>query len=373
MKQLYSGALVVLTLSFFSLSASAQSGGTYTAVLPGNWHTVSGPGIWQYAEPPQNCSNCLIVLNVNGTINLNTNVNLSNNSTVTLGGTGNAMVLLIGNSGATGFSSSYSIIMANDGTNNVIQLANGSTIVNASGAGTYDGLLTSYPSGTTTTYFKQVGKAPSGFVDSTVANNNAPTLEELIGAANLNSFGDLPIILGSFNAVANNGAVDLAWTTEMEINSDHFNIQSSTNAGANWNTIGTVAAAGNSAIELNYSFVDGHPAQGTTQYRLVMVDRNGSTAYSQVVAVRIGAIASVSVYPNPATDYVNITVSGDASVTANIRLLNLAGAVMLEKTVTNAGGTTIPLSVSGYPSGNYLIVITGSDGSKQVNKILIAK
>jgi hypothetical protein len=373
MKQLYSGTLVVLTLSFFSLSSPAQSGGTYTAIQAGNWHTTSGPGIWQAAEPPQNCSNCLIVLNVNGTINLNTNVNLSNNSTVTIGGTGNTTELLIGNSNSTGFSNSYSIIMANDGTNNVIKLVNGSAIVNASAAGTYDGILTSYPSGATTTYFKQVGKAPSGFVDSTVASNNAPNNDILVGAANLNSFGDLPIILGAFSAVANNGAVDLAWTTDMEINSDHFNIQASTNAGAAWNTIGTVAAAGNSASVLNYSFVDGHPAQGTTEYRLVMVDRNGNTAYSQVVAVRIGSIASVSVYPNPATDYVNVTLNGDASVTANIRLVNMTGQVLLEKTVTNAGGTTVPLMVSGYPAGNYAIVITGSDGSKQVTKILIAK
>jgi hypothetical protein len=60
-------------------------------------------------------------------------------------------------------------------------------------------------------------------------------------------------------------------------------------------------------------------------------------------------------------------------VSANIRLVNLAGQVLLEKTVTNAGGTTVPLTVSSYPSGNYLIVITASDGSKQVNKILITK
>jgi hypothetical protein len=373
MKQLYSGTLVVLTLSFFSLSSFAQVD-TYIAVQPGNWHTPSGPGIWQGAEPSPNCSNCLIILNVEGTVNLNTNVNLSNNSTVIIGGTGNTTVLQIGNSGASNFANSFSIIMSNDGTTNKVELANGSALVNGSGAGTYDGLLTSFSSGGSTTYFKQVGTAPSGFVNNAVESSGPASYgTTLVGAANLNSQGILPIILASFSAVVDNGTVDLAWSTDLEINSDHFTIQSSSNAGATWNTAGTVPAAGNSATVLNYSFTDNRPASGTSEYRLVLADRNGNTAYSPVKAVRIGSMSAVSVYPNPASDYINVTLSGDASVSANIRLINLAGQVLLEKNVTNAGGTTVPLSVSSYPTGNYLIMITGSDGSKQVNKILITK
>jgi len=291
-----------------------------------------------------------------------------------LGGTGNTTLLSIGNSNASDFADSYSIILVNDGTDTKMVMANSNTIINAAGAGTYDGVLTSFTTGGSTTYFKQVGNKPSGFVGNSV-ESNAPASygDVLAGALNLNAQGTLPIILGSFSAVVDNGSVDLAWTTDMEVNSDHFSIQSSTNSGAGWNTIATVAAAGNSASVTDYSFVDNHPAQGTSEYRLVLVDRNGNTAYSTVKAVRIGSMSAVSVYPNPASDYVNVTLSGDASVSANIRLVNLAGQVLLEKTVTNAGGMTVPLTVSSYPSGNYLIVITGSDGSKQVNKILITK
>jgi hypothetical protein len=375
MKQLYSGALVVLTLSFLTLSATAQySGGVYTAVQPGNWHTTSGPGIWQSAEPPSNCVNCQIVINVNGTVTLNTTVTLSSTSQLVLGGAGNTMVLSIGNSNASDFADSYSIIMANDGTDNKLVMANSNTIVNAVGAGTYDGILTSFTSGGSTTFFKQVGNKPNGFVGNSIASNgNASYGNFLAGALDLNSQGTLPIILGNFSAVVENGVVDLAWNTDLEINSDHFTVESSSNAGASWKTIGTVPAAGNSATVTDYSFVDNHPAQGTTEYRLVLVDRDGRTAYSPVKAVRLGQIAAVSVYPNPASDYVNVSLSGEASVSANIRLVNLAGQVLLEKTVTNAGGTTVPLAVSSYPAGNYLIVITASDGSKQVNKILISK
>jgi len=290
------------------------------------------------------------------------------------GCSGNTTVLEIGNSGATGFAGSNSIILANDGTNSQIQLVNGSALVNAASAGTYDGILTSYTTGGVTSYFKQVGTAPEGFVGNNVASNgNASFGTTLVGAANLSSEGILPIILANFSAVVDNGAVDLAWTTDLEVNSDHFVVQSSTNAGASWDNIATVNAQGNSAIAVNYSFTDKKPAIGTSEYRLEMVDRDGKYAYSTVKAVRIGLMSSVSVYPNPATDYVNVALSGDASVSANIRLINLSGQVLMEKNVSNAGGTIVPLTVSGFPQGSYLIVVTGSDGTKQVNKILIAK
>ncbi len=267
-----------------------------------------------------------------------------------LGGTGNATTLSIGNSNASDFANSYSLILVNDGTDTKLIMENGSAILNAANGGVYDGFFTSFTTGGSTTYFKQVGNAPSGFVSNSVESNSpAPDGKILVGALNLNAQGTLPIILGNFSAVVDNGAVDLAWTTDMEVNSDHFGVQSSSNAGATWNTIGTVAAAGNSASVTDYSFVDSHPAQGTSEYRLVLVDRNGNTAYSPVKAVRIGSMSSVSVYPNPASDYVNVTLSGEASISANIRLVNLSGQVLLEKTVTNAGGTTVPLTVSSYP------------------------
>ena len=374
MKNFYTLTLVFSFL-FFSLSSSAQyTGGTYTAVTAGNWHTPLGPGIWEPSEPPQNCSNCLITVNVNGTVDLNTNVTLSNGSAVVIGGTGNTTLLSIGNSGASGFSGSYSIILANDGTNSTLQLVNSSAIISAGGAGTYDGILISYVSGSVTEYFKQIGTAPADFNGNTVTLNDPAAYGTLkAGAITLSSTGTLPIILAGFNAVVDNSQVNLTWTTQLEINSDHFVVQSSTNAGSSWNNIGTVAAHGNSSTPINYSFTDTKPANGTTEYRLELVDKGGSTTYSTVVAVRIGLATSVSVYPNPASTYVNVVLGGSATGNVTIRLMNTTGQVLMEKTASNAAGTTVALTVSNFPQGDYLIVVVGSDGTRQVNKLLIAK
>ncbi|MBS1659415.1 MAG: T9SS type A sorting domain-containing protein, partial [Bacteroidetes bacterium] len=320
-------------------------------------------------EPPSNCINCLIVVDVPGVVNLNTNLNLSNNSKLVIGGT-NTTVLSINNSGSTDFANAYNIILANDGTNSTMLLSNPNAILNANNAGDYDGVLTSFVTSGVTTYFKQMGNAPSGFIGNTVGSSAAPSYgKTAFGAVSLNSTGTLPILLSDFVAVLKDGATALSWTTRMEANGDHFSVERSTDAGSHWSTIGVVAAHGNSSTPLNYNFSDAKAPAGTSQYRLQLVDKDGKFAYSDIKVVRNGMISSVSVFPNPARDYVNVTVNGSAIV----RLLSQSGQTLQEKSVTSAGSTTISLPVSSYPQGNYLIVAIGPDGSTQVSKLLISK
>ncbi len=110
--------------------------------------------------------------------------------------------MTVGNSNANDFASSYNIILSNDGTGTSLQLVNGSALLNASGAGAYDGILTSFTFNGSTSYFKQVGTAPSGFVGNTIASNsNAAYGTNLVGPVSLSSGGTLPIILADFSAV----------------------------------------------------------------------------------------------------------------------------------------------------------------------------
>jgi hypothetical protein len=92
-----------------------------------------------------------------------------------------------------------------------------------------------------------------------------------------------------------------------------------------------------------------------------------------VKTIRNGLIGSVSVFPNPAHDYVNVTLGGKSTESLLIRLYNQSGQLLMMKNVSNAGGSTVALPVSGYPTGTYMIVVNGADGSKQVSNVLISK
>lgn len=379
MKKIYTfSGLMMLAVSSF-----AQTGGTYTAVLPGKWHTASGPGIWLGSEPPANCNNCVINLEVvgGGTIMLNTHLTFTGGTTMTIGdGSGDATTLTMPNSGATDTSNANSINLINDNTNSSIKLMPGADSVtvapNVGHAGDYDGVFTSQVttggSGTVVSAVKEVGFSPNLIVNNTIGASGPVANTFLSGGETLSSSGALPILLSNFTATLGETGVDLDWTTALEINSDHFAVERSTDAGANWEVLGTVAAAGNSALPLNYSFVDTKPAQGTDEYRLQMVDKDGVYKYSDVQAIRMGLVTAVSIYPNPARDNVNITL-GNASGNTLIRLYNQAGQLLQERNVSNTGGSIVTFAVGNYPEGNYVIVAIGEDGSRQTSKLVITK
>ncbi len=379
MKTFYPLATLLLASSlFFSFGAQAQ---TYFAVRNGNWHVTSGAGVWDPSgEPPVSCIGCTITIKSGVTVTLNRHVTLSGGSLLQVGDDASqgSAVLLIPSSGGTDWATSYNVILPNDGSDpsNSLTVNDGSAFLNASGAGKYDGVLTSFISGGMTSYFKQLGNAPGGFVETTVASNSPSAYgKTLSGPSNLNANGTLPISLTDFDAVLNNGSVDLRWRTLMEVNSDHFDIERSTNGGAKWDVIGKVAAHGFSAAAVSYFYADATPASGTNSYRIHGYDKDGRSTFSPIKVVRTTPIANVSVFPNPAKDYVNVSLPVAEATTGavSIRLIGQSGQLLAEKTVSGAGGTTLSFAVSNYPPGQYLVQVITADGARQVNKVFISR
>ena len=370
MKKLYT---LICAIIVFSLSSKAQyTGGTYTAILPGAWHNNTPAPIWAGAEPPQLCNNCLVQLAApsGSTITLNTQISLTGGSNLVIS---DGVTLAIGNSGATtSFTGAWDIFLTNQ-QNNIINFGTHS-VLDARNAGPYDGVLTSFENSPTDfTLTKAFGIAPLVFDNNTVVTqgNGAAFGTFFSGPGSLSGFGTLPVILSSFTATLNEGSVSLAWTTAVEENSDHTAIETSSDAGAHWRTIGTVAAKGNSHTPTDYTFTDTKPAAGTSEYRLQLVDKDGKFTYSPVKTVRV--LGSALVFPNPAQNFVNVTLKGFSSETFVVRLFNQTGQLLQQRNVTNGGGTTIAFSVSGYPQGNYMVEVTAADGTKQSSKLLISK
>lgn len=94
----------------------------------------------------------------------------------------------------------------------------------------------------------------------------------------------LPVELVYFDAECSGAAVLLEWSTASESNSDHFDVERSTD-GTAWETIGSVAAAGQSIQTVAYRIEDAHPLNGTAYYRLRQFDTDGSATTSLIVAV----------------------------------------------------------------------------------------
>lgn len=178
----------------------------------------------------------------------------------------------------------------------------------------------------------------------------------------------LPVVIKDFVAVASTNAVSLSWSTQQESNSAFFAIERS-NDGINWIKIGQVKAAGNSSVVVKYTYTDMSSINATAHYRLKMVDADNKFAYSDIRSTRSSAVATVKIYPNPATDYANITLDSKAG-NSMIRLINQNGQVVSEKNVSaNSGVVTLPLQ--SFQNGTYALRITDDKGADQTIKLLV--
>lgn len=101
-----------------------------------------------------------------------------------------------------------------------------------------------------------------------------------------------------FDAVIQNNAVLLSWTTASEKDNPVFNIERSED-GLSWVSLQSIKGRGNSNTRSQYDFSDHAPIQGFNYYRLKQSDDHHHTSYSNTIAVDYGTAAVDEVYPNP--------------------------------------------------------------------------
>lgn len=181
-----------------------------------------------------------------------------------------------------------------------------------------------------------------------------------------NDNGVLPVTFSSFTAQKMNKTVKLNWATEQEFNSSHFMIERSAN-GRSWQSYTSIAAAGNSSNHIEYTAYDNLPLNGTGYYRIKQVDKDGRFQVSVVRSVRFDLGYTISVTPNPAKDFITVTMDKINNSLSTIQFFNTAGnLVFTQKTNLSA----ININTSAYTRGLYFIKISNS-GEVTTQKIIL--
>ena len=126
----------------------------------------------------------------------------------------------------------------------------------------------------------------------------------------------------------------------------------------NFAALGTVEAKGNSAVAVNYSFLDKQPHGGINYYRLKQLDRDGQFVISPVVKVSFLAGTVVALSPNPAHGYLNISMA-DQHATVKMMMVDMAGKVVFQEQL-GQGSTSYRISLSAVTPGLYMIKLVGT-------------
>jgi Secretion system C-terminal sorting domain len=210
-----------------------------------------------------------------------------------------------------------------------------------------------------------VWKSPDGTSNWVNQGGTVNTALNNVTVSGINDFtwftlsptGALPINLTKFAATCSDDKVIISWQTAQEINSSHFEIQSSID-GRIWRVAGNVNAAGYSPAAIDYGFTDA--AAGKKYYRLRMVDKDGTFKYSGVVVVNCSnRLMYVTAYPNPAKNNLLVTLTGINRSSIWLQIINTTGQQVWQQQVllvNNNGRIDVP--VQHLPAGIYYIKIT---------------
>lgn len=169
--------------------------------------------------------------------------------------------------------------------------------------------------------------------------------------------GALPLQLLSFTAEAKAATTLLNWNTTKEINTTRFVIERSTN-GVQFNAIGAVAAKGAYAGSNNYTFTDSLPLSQVNYYRLRMEDADGKFTYSDVKKISTAVNkTTISCFPNPAVDYVNLQISNTQPASYRYLVVTLDGKTVQTATVAlNSGSQQVKIDLTRTSQKGVLLV-----------------
>jgi hypothetical protein len=176
----------------------------------------------------------------------------------------------------------------------------------------------------------------------------------------------LPVELSSFTANNNGRNIQLNWSTKTEKNSNRFEIQRSLAGNLNWAVVGNVKAAVLSNSTKNYSYSDTKLQSGKYQYRLKMVDNDGSFSYSSVEATEVSVPKDFSVsqnYPNPFNPNTKIDYQVPVDAKVIMEVYNIAGQKVMElvNSQMSAGYYSVDFGASKLSSGVYIYRLAASD------------
>ncbi len=182
----------------------------------------------------------------------------------------------------------------------------------------------------------------------------------------------LPVTLINFNGTwsVNKNEIMLNWLTAREINTDKFIIQRSTDKGATWSDIGMSIASGTSDFNQTYSFTDKQPLT-ENWYRLKMIDIDNGYTYSKITMLTASTISTISytIYPNPATDFINIISSSSVLQSVTARIIDNNGRILTARQLVTSASRPVVIPVGNFNPGNYYLVI--NDGKMVAKKMFV--
>ncbi|MGB4884480.1 MAG: T9SS type A sorting domain-containing protein, partial [Ferruginibacter sp.] len=139
-----------------------------------------------------------------------------------------------------------------------------------------------------------------------------------------------------------------------EVNSREFVIERSID-GINWSAIKAIPASGHSTVAITYNAIDEKPLKGMNYYRIKLIDQDNRSTLSIVRSVLFSSQYLVLVTPNPATEFININVSGNnTNEVYTVTISDMSGKKLIQ---TQSSNDVLRIAINKLAKGIYIVQI----------------
>ncbi|QRR03172.1 T9SS type A sorting domain-containing protein [Dyadobacter sandarakinus] len=209
----------------------------------------------------------------------------------------------------------------------------------------------------------------SGIVNAGIVTSNNISTWSPFTLGSTAASSPLPVRLTDFTARWTEGSVALDWRVSDAKGFSHFEVERSLDA-VQYDQVGRVAYDGQSVFRFaDYSPLAPSWLAGQRYYRLKMIDKDGTFAYSKVRSVHVdGSENGLVAYPNPSHDVLHLSLHAADQDKVQATFIAMSGKAQTKKTIAIRQGKAV-LDTSSLTPGVYLLSVQ-VDGYDKVLKFV---
>jgi hypothetical protein len=174
----------------------------------------------------------------------------------------------------------------------------------------------------------------------------------------------------AFEAQAVEGRAKLQWVTNAD-DIDYFNIERK-DANGDFEILDRQNALSTENGLKTYTFTDFNPLEGDNFYRIhTILNGNTPPQYSEVKKVSFIKKEDVGIFPNPASDFIDIDLRKYEGKKVTLSVYNQVGKLLKIQVIEKASSEPVHLDLGGQGDGQMLLRISAEGRREVMKKFLI--
>ena len=169
-----------------------------------------------------------------------------------------------------------------------------------------------------------------------------------------------------FEARASEGRTKLQWITNTGYKNDYFEVER-LNANGSFDILGRQNTYAGDDMK-SYTFTDNNPLDGDNFYRINSISQNGTPQYSEVKKVIFSKNDGISIFPNPADEFINVDLRKYEGKTVALSVYNSVGLLVKKQTIEKVSAALQQIDIQGFGVGSYLLRVQ-SEGKREVTRL----